>query len=110
MSTTGFMIGPFVVSDAEAATGLRTEVLDGSVRDVQLTGGIAVVVLGGVFADLQADAQQLAVGQLVCTLTARGGPGSLTLDGADVDVPREVGSLTAAPLTRDDYRRLIVAP
>jgi spore germination protein GerM len=100
------------VSDAEAATGLRTEVPERSVREVELTGGIAVVALGGTFTDLQADAQLTAVGQLVCTLTAQPGVGQVrfTLDGADIDVPSEDGSLTAAPLTRDDFRHLIVDP
>jgi len=100
------------ISDAEAASELRTEVSEGSVRDLELTGGVAVVALGGGFGELQADAQRLAVAQLVCTLTAQPGVGQVrfTLDGADVDVPREDGSLTAEPLTRDDYRDLIVDP
>jgi spore germination protein GerM len=79
------------------------------VRDVELTGGVATVSLTRAFADVEADAQLLAIGQLVCTLTARPGTGQVrfTLDGTDIDVPRQDGSLTAEPVTRDDYRDLI---
>jgi spore germination protein GerM len=97
------------LSDPETASGLLSEVPAGSVRDVELRGGVATVSLTRGFADMQADAQLLAVGQLVCTLTARPGVGQVrfTLDGADIDVPRQDGSLTAEPVTRDDYRDLI---
>lgn len=97
------------LSEPESSSGLRTEVPAGSVRDVELTGGVATVSLTRAFADVEADAQLLAIGQLVCTLTARPGTGQVrfTLDGTDIDVPRQDGSLTAEPVTRDDYRDLI---
>jgi hypothetical protein len=39
--------------------------------------------------------------------TGRRRPGRFSLDGADVSVPRQGGSLTAQPVSRDDYRELI---
>ncbi len=47
--------------------------------------------------------------QLVCTFTARAGIGQVafTLSGAPVDVPRGDGSLTADPVSRDDYAELL---
>lgn len=93
----------------EAQSGLRTEVTEGSVLDVEVAGGVAAVELAEDFAGLSVDAQLLAVAQLVCTLTGQRGVGQVrfTLDGTDVEVPRQDGSLTDGPVTRDDYRRLI---
>ncbi len=89
---------------------LRTAVGDPSiVGRVQLRAGTAQVDLRPVVSTLGGDDQVLAVAQLVCTLTARPGVGqvSFTLDGAPVDVPRGDGSLTANPVSRDDYAALL---
>jgi spore germination protein GerM len=99
------------LTQPESASGLRTEVPAGSIRDVELTAGVALVALDDTFTDLEADAQVLAVAQLVCTLTAQRGVGQVrfTLNGTDIDVPRQNGSLTADPVTRDDYDDLIAS-
>jgi hypothetical protein len=89
---------------------LRTAVGDPPlVRDVRLVGGIAQVDLLPAISTLAGDEQLLAVAQLVCTLTGQPGVGpvSFTLEGAPVDVPRGDGSLTSAPVSRDDYADLL---
>lgn len=90
--------------------GLRSALGDTSiVGDVQLGAGIASVDLRQAISTLGGDDQLLAVAQIVCTLTARPGVGqvSFTLEGAPVNVPRGDGSLVAAPVSRDDYARLL---
>lgn len=81
------------------------------VHDVQLQSGVVRVDLDPSVADLGGDNQLLAVGQLVCSLTARPGVGQVafTLAGAPVDVPRADGTLTLNPVSRDDYASLMNA-
>ena len=94
----------------DGARGLRTAIGEPSViRDVELRGGVAHVDLTAEVAALGGDEQLHAVGQVVCTLTSQPGVGlvSFTLDGSPVDVPRDDGSLTERPVSRDDYDELL---
>jgi spore germination protein GerM len=79
------------------------------VRRVALRAGTAHADLQPALSNLGGTEQLLAIAQLVCTLTHRPGVGlvSFTLDGAPVDVPRGDGSLTAGPVSRDDYADLL---
>lgn len=100
------------VSDDEAALRLSTAVSGAEeIRDVETAGGIATV-------DFDASADQAltpdplaTIAQVVCTLTAQPGIGSVrfTVAGDAIDVPRQDGSLTDAPVARDDYAGLLAA-
>ena len=70
--------------------------------------GVAVVTLGG--DDAQVGTSPLGFAQIVATLTAPGRAEAVRfrLDGADLRVPRGDGSLTDAPLDRDDYREVLL--
>lgn len=97
--------------DARAIpAGLRTAVGPPSVvAGLRLHAGVAEVDLAESVATLGGADQLLAIAQLVCTLTARPGVGQVafTLNGAPADVPRGDGSLTADPVSRDDYATLL---
>ena len=94
------------VSDAEAAAGLETAVSGADeIHEVDTAGGIATVDFDAA-ADQTLTPDPLAtIAQLVCTLTAQPGIGAVrfTVDGDPIDVPRQDGSLTDAPVSRDDY-------
>lgn len=70
--------------------------------------GVAVVTLGG--DDTQVGTSPLGFAQIVATLTAPGRAEAVRFrfDGADLRVPRGDGSLTDAPLDRDDYREVLL--
>jgi Sporulation and spore germination len=94
----------------EAALGWQTAL--SSPDDVQRV----TLQAGTVTVDLTQNAQQAitsdplaTVAQLVCTLTAQPGVGRVefSIDGTAIEVPRADGSLTDAPVTRDDYATLI---
>ena len=71
----------------------------------QRAGGVARVALGQSFT-LAGPAEQLRIiAQTVCTMTALPGIGQVAFDlaGAPVEIPRGDGSLTASPVSRDDY-------
>lgn len=93
----------------EGEIPLRTLTSPPVVNDVRLSGGVVQVDLRPEVSALGGNNQLLAVAQLVCTLTSRPGVGqvSFTLAGAPVDVPRGDGSLTASPVSRDDYAVLL---
>ncbi|HVM41355.1 MAG TPA: GerMN domain-containing protein [Acidimicrobiia bacterium] len=97
-------------SAAQTEDGLESRVLEeGFVLDVAISGGVARVDLAAPFAGLASDEQLAALAQTVCTLTSQPGVGqvSFTLEGAPVEVPRGDGSVTANPVSRDDYANLI---
>lgn len=98
------------LSEATATpAGLRTAVGPPSiVAGLRLHAGVVEVDLEPSVSTLGGADQLLAVAQLVCTLTARPGVGQIkfTLSGAPVDVPRGDGSLSADPVSRDDYATL----
>ena len=109
---------PVSLDDVVAALGelppgaddLRTAVGPPSiVSEVRLAGGVVQVDLAPEVSALGGTNQLLAVAQLVCTLTARPGIGQVafTLGQAPVEVPRGDGSLTADPVSRDDYAELL---
>ena len=98
---------------AEQAAGLRTALLtEDAARQIGLSAGIARVDLTPGFAAGGTQNSTLALGQLVCTLTAQPGVGqvSFTLEGQPVDVPLADGSLATRPVTRDDYAGIIGPP
>lgn len=97
-------------TEAEAREGLRAPLTaSDAVRSVTVSGGVARVDLGPGFETVTGPEQLLAFAQLVCTLTAQPGVGQVvfTLGGSPVEVPRGDGSLTADPVSRDDYATLI---
>jgi spore germination protein GerM len=93
-------------SETEAASGIRSaltgtsDILSGTV-----VRGTAVVAIGPDFITLPASEQSLAIAQIVYTATQLPGVGQVqfTNNGVPIDVPRGDGSLTIAPVTRDDY-------
>lgn len=99
-------VGALAQPPSRGGLGLQTALGDPGVVDaISLQAGIATVDLQQAIATLGGDNQLLAVAQLVCTLTERPGVGqvSFTISGTPVDVPRADGSLTSAPVSRDDY-------
>jgi hypothetical protein len=95
----------------ESALG-RNSALPSSVtvEDVTERAGNAVITLGGPQEVVSAMRAQ-AVAQIVATLT----PNLVRTvrfryDGTDLRVPRGDGSLTEAPLTREDYSGIIATP
>lgn len=96
-------------SEAEVAAGLRSALPnEPTVEFVSLARGTARVDLARRFTALSSVDQTLALAQIVYTLTDRPGIGLVrfTLQGASTEVLRANGSLTAAPVSRDDYRTL----
>jgi spore germination protein GerM len=95
---------------SDSPESVRTAVGEPSiVGQVDVRAGIAHVDLRSAVSTLGSDDQLLAIAQLVCTLTARPGVGqvSFTLEGSPVDIPSGDGSLTAEPVSRDDYAQLL---
>ncbi len=101
--TLDLLAGP---SAAEEAKGLRTATPDtAAVLQVSLTRGSAVVQLSDAFADIPANDQVLAIGQLVLTLTDFRGVGSVEFVRNDepIAVPLPTGETSDAAVVRDDY-------
>ena len=98
------------VTDQEAARGLGTALSSVElITDVTLAGGTATVHLAdGATKNLAPD-PLTGTAQIVCTLTNQPGVGLVRFEvsGNAVDVPRADGSLTGAPVTRDDYSTLL---
>ena len=98
------------VSEAERITGLASALFDGAVvTSIAPRAGVALVDLGEPFAAVGPGDQLRIIAQLVCTFTAQPGTGQVlfTFGGNAVEVPRGDGSLTAAPVSRDDYSVMI---
>jgi spore germination protein GerM len=95
---------------AYVARGYRSALPQGEelVPAADQRAGVARVELAPTFREIPAADQVLAVGQIVLTLTARPGVGQVRflLDGQPVAVPRADGSVTAQPVSRDDYAAL----
>ena len=98
-------------SPAEFANGLSSLLPPTvSVEDVAVTGGTAVVTLGGPDSEVLR-LQPLAYAQIVATLTpARASGVRFRLDDTDLRVPRGDGALTDEPLARRDYAELLGPP
>jgi spore germination protein GerM len=95
---------------AEAAAGLDTAIGGAEeIADVTVTNGIAAVDFEPTAAESLTADPLATIAQLVCTLTEQRGIGSVrfTLDGMAIDVPTADGSLTDAPVGRDDYASLL---
>ncbi len=91
----------------DEGTELLTALPAGQVLDVQTSRGVATVALAPTFRDIHD--QQLAVAQIVLTLTERSvGQVQFTIDGAAIQVPKADLSQTAEPVVREDYSALIV--
>jgi Sporulation and spore germination len=87
-------------------TGLRAVLRPEHVASVVTTGGVARVALTVDFGEkLPAGEQQLALAQLVFTLTALPGIGQVVFErgGVRIDVPRSDGSLVSGVITREDF-------
>ena len=96
-------------TEGEADLGLRTAMGDDTIEEVSASGGLATVQLTDAFPELPGDQQLLALAQITCTLTAQPGVTRVQfeLDGEQVEVPIQGGSLVQRPVTRADYRRFI---
>lgn len=81
----------------------------GVVRSAEVRGGVATIDLSGEITALNAGELQLAIAQLVCTLTGLPGVGQVafTLDGVPTEVPTTTGALTSEPISREDIAELI---
>lgn len=94
----------------QVAIGTRSAIPSSlQVEDVEVgPNGIAVVTLGG--DETQVDTSLLGFAQIVATLTAPGRADAVRfrIDGQDLPVPRGDGSLTDAPVDRDDYREVLL--
>lgn len=102
-----------VRSLARPPADLATAVPDPApVRSVQVEGGVAAVDLDESFGELGTEPQQLAIAQIVCTVTSLPGIGQVrfALAGNPIDVPDGDGVLTPGPVSRDDYRTLLAPP
>lgn len=94
----------------ERAAGLRSAMFSEQlVTSAVVAAGIARVDLAATFQEGTGGDQLFALAQIVCTLTSQPGVGQVlfTLGGAATEVPRGDGSLTANPVSRDDYAPVI---
>jgi hypothetical protein len=81
-----------------------------TVDDLELSGSTAIITLGGPDSEVLR-LQPLAYAQVVATLTPHRVDGvRFRLDGKDLRVPRADGSLTAEPVSREDYASLLAVP
>jgi hypothetical protein len=96
-------------ADDQARAGMRSALTGEPTRGATVSGATAAIDLDPSFTEAPRRDQTLGLAQLVLTATARPGITSvrLTVDGKPTQVPRADGSLTAAPLTRADYGRLL---
>jgi spore germination protein GerM len=87
-------------SGVETATGGQIEI-----RGVSVRSGVAEINLSSTFASLEGTSQVEAIAQLVYTGTAAPGVAAarFLVEGEAVAVPRGDGTLTSAPLQRNDF-------
>jgi spore germination protein GerM len=97
-------IGPTV---RESGADLVSALADADgIASVGSEGGVAAVDLTPAFADIGGSDQLIALAQIVFTATARPGIGQVafTLDGEQVEVPRDDSTLAGGSVSRSDYR------
>ncbi len=102
--------GLSTTSGRETAAGLQTAVGGADeIHDVTLRGGIAAVDFTATAAQTLTQDPLATIAQIVCTLTRQPGIGSVrfTAGRVAIDVPRSDGSLTDAPVAREDYESLL---
>lgn len=90
------------------SAGLRSALPRGLTATIEIRRGVARIGSTAPFlSELEPLDQRLAIAQLVLTLTRRPGIGQVifSVDGADIQIPRGGGDLTApgAAVTYDDY-------
>lgn len=93
----------------DTQAGLRSAVApETRLVGIDLVAGVADVNLSQAFVDLAGQEQIVAVAEIVFTATETPGVHGVRfrLDGERVPVPTGDGTLTDAPLTRDDYALL----
>jgi len=92
----------------ERGLGITSAVPPGTIAGVETSRGTAEVDLTPAFGDLRSADQILALAQIVYTLTAQPGIGSVafTLEGEPIEVPRSDGTVSDDPLSRDDFSAL----
>lgn len=92
---------------SESLLGLQSALTDIDAIDrVDIDGSTALVDLNNSFTTLGGSDQIIAIAQLVFTVTERPIVDRLvvSVNGENVEVPRDDGTLTRDPLTRADYR------
>ena len=100
------------LTPAERRGGLTSAVVDPSViANITPRAGVGLVDLAPSFTAAGPGDQLRIIAQLVCSVTAQPGIGQVlfTLAGNPVEVPRGDGSVTAAPVSRDDYAAMIAS-
>jgi spore germination protein GerM len=100
-------IGP---SEIEHRSGLGSAIPSGAgLRVTQVADRVATIDLAGAEQVQAPDRIPLAVAQIVFTVTSVPTVSAVRLlrDGVPVDAPRPGGTLTSAPLTRQDYVSLL---
>jgi spore germination protein GerM len=93
-------------TDMESLLGLRSALTDiAAVDDLAVEGSTASVDLNDSFTTLGGNDQIIAIAQLVFTVTEAPTIDQLviTVEGANVEIPRADGTLTSDALTRADY-------
>lgn len=88
---------------------LRSAIAPGSIVDVKVASGVAVVDLSPAFDEIPVPDQILALGQTVLTLTELPGVGqvSFVLGDTLIQAPLADGTSAAGPVSRDGYVALI---
>jgi hypothetical protein len=102
------------LTETETAAGLRSLLITDGGNPLAAVGGgseIVTVDLSESFAELDANSQLLAIGQVVLSLTSQPGVEGVafTLVGAATEVPRSDGTPSADAVSRTDYISLIGA-
>jgi len=91
---------------SESFLGLQSALTDiAAIDGIDIEGSTALVDLNDSFTNLGGSDQVIAIAQLVFTVTERPTIDRLVVrvDGENVEVPRDDGTLTRDPLTRTDY-------
>jgi hypothetical protein len=95
--------------EGEREGSLRSAIPESEELVASSAGGVATVALSPTFAELPANDQLLAVGQIVGTLTSYPGVGQVrfTVNGEPISVVRGDGSSAPDAVSRDDYLSLL---
>jgi spore germination protein GerM len=103
------VIDALATEPVDTQSGFRSAVGPDDVRSVQVRGGVATLELDRSFLDLPNAEQQVAVAQLVLTLTAQPGVGQIrfVIDDEPAPVPRADGTVSEGAVSRDDFVELI---